>query len=194
MSDRAEKINSFNDRAIRAGWPSRCDCALSFSSPLLRDALAVWREKAGRHPWPSRAEMTPRAMKGFLPNLAIVEIARCADTLRYRMRLTGTWIDRHLLPASDRFIDEVLPPPFLERWQDILGLPLEIEGPVRCVTESVQYRQQEFLEAEAFYAPLGNPGEPANAILAVVDARTRYKQPLPDSRHVRGLKVASGLI
>jgi hypothetical protein len=174
-SDREEKIDAFNARAKRTGWPTHCDSTLSFNSPMLREVLSVWREKAGHRPWPSRTDMTPRVMKNFLPNLAIVDVVRQPERSRYRLRLTGTWIDRHLVPASSQFLDEFLPEPFLRRWQDAFELTLSVGCPIRNVTASIQYRNQDFLEGETFYGPLGNPGEPANAILAVVTAKVRVQ-------------------
>jgi hypothetical protein len=177
QNTRDDQIRSFNDRAQRLGWPSRCDSDLSFNSPMLREALSVWREKAGASPFPSRAEMTPRAMKNFLTNLAIVEVVGAAETFRYRIRLAGTWIDRNMMSASDRFLDEYLPEPFLERWQATFRIALGVEGPVRCFTGRVEYHNQEFLEAETFCGALGNPGEPPDALLVVMTAQSRNVTP-----------------
>src|SRR5512132_333026 len=91
--ERAEKIRSFNARS--ASWPTNtyCEIAQDFDSPLLREALSVWREKAGDHPWPRREDMTPRAMKNFLPRVAIFDVVRRPDGVRYYARLAGSWVD-----------------------------------------------------------------------------------------------------
>lgn len=174
-SDPAELVRLFNDRAEQSAWPTRCDIVLSFSSVMLREALAVWRARAGANPYPSRFDMSPRAMKNFLPNVAINEICEEDGKFRSRLRVTGSWIDRHLIPASDQFLDEILPEPFLGRWQGLLKLSLDVGGPVRSVSDGLQFRQQDFLSAETFFAPLAEPGRPPNAILTVMTVHARFK-------------------
>jgi hypothetical protein len=171
--DRAERINLFNAQSESWPSPTRCDVTLEFLSPILRGALGVWREKAGDNPWPSRADMTPRAMKKFLPHVAIIEIVNSPSKTRYRLRLTGTWVDeRKILGRAGNFLDELIPGPQVDRFQSLLALALSI-GPVRTFTRGIKWRDKEHLDAEDFFAPLGNPGEPANAILAVFTSRPR---------------------
>jgi hypothetical protein len=172
---RVDFVKLFNDRAESSGWPTRCDTVLSFNSQMLREALAVWRMKAVGRQHPSRAEMTPRAMKNFLPNVAINDICEEEGKFRSRLRVTGSWIDRHLISASNQFLDEILPEPFLGRWQGLLKLSLDVEGPVRSVSEGLQFRQQDFLLAETFFAPLAEPGQRPNAVLTVMTVHARFK-------------------
>jgi len=174
-SDRADQVKLFNDRAEHAAWPTRCDVSLSFSSQMLREALAVWRSKAVGQQYPSRADMSPRAMKNFLPNVAIIDVREEEGRFRSRLRVTGSWIDRHLIPASNQFLDEIVPEPFLGRWQSLLKLSLDVEGPIRCVTEGLQFRHQDFLSAETFFGPLAEPGQSPNAVLAVMTVHSRFK-------------------
>jgi hypothetical protein len=180
--DRAELVRSFNDRAECSAWPTRCDTVLSFSSVMLREALAVWRAKAVGREYPSRAGMTPRAMKNFLPHVAIVDIDESGDKFRSRLRVTGSWIDRHLMAASSQYLDEVLPEPFLGRWQSVLKLALDVEGPVRSVSDPLQYRNQEYLAAEMLFAPLAEAGEKPNAVMAVMTVHSRFARPLDASK------------
>jgi len=189
-SDRDERVKLFNDQAERAAWPTRCDLVLSFSSQMLREALAVWRtQSVGQH-YPSRADMSPRAMKKFLPNVAIVEVCEEDGRFRSRLRVTGSWIDRHLIPASGQFLDEVLPEPFLGRWQSLLKLSLDVEGPIRCITDGLQFRHQDFLSAETFFGPLAEPGKRPNAILAVMTVHSRFKSTSSDRSQTQIQKVS----
>ncbi len=174
-SDRADLVKLFNDQAERAAWPTHCDIVLSFSSQMLRETLAVWRTKTVGQQYPSRADMSPRAMKNFLPNVAIAEVSEEDGKFRSRLRVTGSWIDRHLIPASGQYLDEIVPEPFLGRWQSLLKLSLDVEGPVRCITEGLQFRHQDFLSAETFFAPLAEPGHRPNAVLAVMTVHSRFK-------------------
>lgn len=151
----ADIIQAFNARAAAAGWPTHCDATLDFESPLLREALAVWREKAGARRWPSRADMTPRLMKGFLANVAIVDVVRAEGTVRFRTRVTGSEIERYYGSAPiGTFLDKSVPEPFRERWSAGWSLALDVEGPVRT-TGRLEFRKQEYLKMESLVAPLG---------------------------------------
>jgi hypothetical protein len=189
-SDRAELVKMFNDGAERAAWPTHCDIVLSFSSQMLREALAAWRTKTVGQQYPSRADMSPRAMKNFLPNVAIVDVCEEDGRFRSRLRVTGSWIDRHLIPASNQFLDETVPEPFLGRWQSLLKLCLDVEGPIRCLTEGLQFRHQDFLSAETFFAPLAEPGRHPNAILAVMTVHSRFKSASSDRSQTQVQKVS----
>src|SRR5260221_4605598 len=165
----------FNSEATRDGWPIRCDPSLGFVARPLRTALAVWRTAAGDRPWPARADLTPRAMKSFLPDLSIVDVERSNRGLRFRARVTGTNLARTFGNAPGKFLDEVVPSPFLERWQAMLRLALEVGGPVRT-TSRVDFREQTYLHVETFYAPLGEPGMAPDAVLIVAHVESNAAQ------------------
>lgn len=188
--DRDELVKLFNDRAERASWPTRCDIVLSYSSIMLREVLAVWRTRAGANPYPSRGDMTPRAMKSFLPNVAINDVCEEDGKFRSRLRVTGSWIDQHLIPASSQFLDELIPEPFLERWQSLLKLSLDVEGPIRCITDGLQFRHQDFLAAETFFAPLAEPGQRPNSVLAVMTVHSRFKSAASNRSQAQVQKVS----
>jgi hypothetical protein len=166
-------LESFNRQAEAANWPIRCNPSLAFLAPELRSALEVWRAKAGTRRWPSRAAMTPRAMKAFLTDLSILDVEYLQSGLRFRARLTGTDLARTFGSASGKYLDEVVPAPFLERWQAMLKLALEVGGPVRTMSK-VEFRAQDFLMVEAFYAPLGEANLPPDAILVVARADANW--------------------
>jgi len=151
----SDVIQAFNARAEAAGWPTHCDAALAFESPLLREALAVWRDRAGAQAWPSRAQMTPRLMKRFLTNVAIVDVVRAEGNVRFRTRVAGFEIERFYgsVPVGT-FVDEVVREPFLERWSAGWKLALDVAGPVRTIGR-LEFRKQEYLKTENFVAPLG---------------------------------------
>ena len=171
-ADRAAECNSFNVHAQRVGWPMRCDATLSFDSARLREALEVWRGKAGSRRWPMRAEMTPRVMKKFLADLALIDVVYESGTVRYRSRVTGTTLARRFGEAPGRFFDELVPEKFLQRWQAMFALALRVGGPVRTMSR-VEYREQDFLNVETLIAPLGEAGESPDAILVVAQFKAR---------------------
>src|SRR5438132_11296825 len=123
----AAAIAAFNRTAELAEWPMRADEKLDFSVALLRDALSVWRERAGVRTRPTRSDMSPRAMKGFLPNLAIIEANYLNGRTRFRSRITGTELARTFGHETDYF-DRFVPEPFLSRWEALMRLTLEVDS------------------------------------------------------------------
>jgi hypothetical protein len=166
-ADRVAKFEALNARARRAGWPLQADATLSFDAPLLREAYAMWQAKAGGRRWPTRAEITPRAMKNFLADTAIVDVVYEPGKIRYRLRVMGLKLEEIFVRATGKFVDEVVPEPYLEKWLAIFDLAVDVGGPIRTVG-AVEFRKQEYLQAEEFFAPLGNPDEPASALLGVI--------------------------
>jgi len=60
------------ETARRVG--KRCSIE-SLSHDALRAALRLWNETRKQRPLPSKAEMTPKAMKSFLRNVTLFAIA-----------------------------------------------------------------------------------------------------------------------
>src|SRR5258708_16471388 len=168
--------DKFSRDAERAGWPIRCDSSLAFVARRLRTCLASWRTAAGDRSWPARTDLTARAMKSFLSDLSILDVERSRSGLRFRARVTGTNLARTFGSAPGKFLDEVVPAPFLERWQSMLELALAVGGPVRT-TSRVDFREQTFLRVEALYAPLGETVATPDAILVVAHVEANAIEP-----------------
>lgn len=171
--DRAEKIDHFNASAAR--WPTQsyCEVARNFDSPLLREALCVWREKAGSQPWPRREDMTPRAMKSFLSHVAIFDVIRLHGRTRYLARLTGSWFDEKVLPMTGKFLDEAIPSPHREQFQSLFDLALSVGDPIRLFASGLKFQAKDYLDVEDFLGPLGNPEGPVSAVLVVITSKPR---------------------
>src|SRR5512146_2050545 len=122
MADLAA-FEAYNRRAERDRWPNRVDPTLSFEAPLLCEALAVWRAAAGTRPLPLRTDMTPRLMKHFLAHVAVLDIVRENGRTRFRIRVTGTALERTFGGMTGTFLDESLPEPFRSRWEATLSVP-----------------------------------------------------------------------
>ena len=86
-------FQTYNRHAELEGIAHRVDPTLSFEAQPLREALAVWRDAAKGRVLPCRVDMTPKAMKGFLRHIAIVDVVRETESTRYRLRISGTEID-----------------------------------------------------------------------------------------------------
>jgi hypothetical protein len=54
-------------------------------NPLLQKALALWTERKGERAFPSREDMTPRAMAAFLRNAALVKVIDGGRDYQFRV-------------------------------------------------------------------------------------------------------------
>ncbi|HEY2885912.1 MAG TPA: PAS domain-containing protein [Rhizomicrobium sp.] len=167
MTTASERLfQTYNRHAELEGIPHRVDPTLSFEAPPLREALAVWRDCAKGRVIPCRVDMTPKAMKGFLRHLAIVEVVREPKGTRYRLRISGTEIERTLGHLPNGFLEDIVPEPFRSRWQAVLDLALVTKEPIR-VFGRMEFRERAWLSAEIFLGALGLYPEAPSAILIV---------------------------
>src|SRR4029077_6558198 len=93
----------------------------------------VWRKAAGDRALPLRTEMTPRLMKRFLSHVAVLDIVRAAERTRFRVRLSGTALERTFGGMTGTFLDESLSEPFRSRWDATLNVPLLAGAPARSI-------------------------------------------------------------
>ena len=123
MTAESDRIfEEYNRQAELTGIPNRVDPTLAFRAPELREALEVWRRAAKGRVIPCRVDMTPKVMKGFLRHLLIIDVLPAAGQPRFRIRISGTEVERMLGNLPKGFLDENLPEPFLSRWQAVLNL------------------------------------------------------------------------
>lgn len=54
-------------------------------NPLLLKALALWKERKGARRFPTREDMTPRAMAAFLRNTALVQVIEGGREFQFRV-------------------------------------------------------------------------------------------------------------
>ena len=170
MSD-LTAFDEYNRLAERDRWPSRVDPALTFDAQLLREAFAAWRGAAGKRALPLRTDMTPRVMKRFLAHVAVLEIDRASGRTRFRVRVTGTALERSFGGMTGMFLDESLPEPFRSRWHATLDVPLAARCAVRSIGR-VEFRDQTYLKAETFYGPMGADIAAPDSMLVVVHTET----------------------
>lgn len=159
-------FDKYNKHAELEGIPHRVDPTLSFLAPQLREALDVWRTAAKGRTIPCRGDMTPKVMKGFLRHLVLVDVVQAPGGRRFRVRISGTEVERMLGHLPNDFLEEIVPEPYLSRWQGVLDLSLSMLCPIRIFGQ-VEFRNRGYLGAEIFLAPLGLYAEAPSAILLV---------------------------
>lgn len=171
-------FDEYNRSAERDRWPSRVDPALAFEAPELREALALWRKAAGARALPLRTDMTPRLMKHFLAKVAVLDIVREAERTRFRVRVTGTALERTFGGMTGMFLDESLSEPFRSRWNATLQVPLRAGTAARSIGR-VEFRDQSYLKAETFYGPMGADIAAPDSMLVIVHTETTNATPAP---------------
>ncbi|MBT5264482.1 MAG: PAS domain-containing protein [Rhodospirillaceae bacterium] len=71
-------------------------------------ALEYWKSKARGARLPSRADIDPSDMSGYLKWVTLVDVAQENDRVRYRMRLQGTGVaDMFGRDVTGRWADEI---------------------------------------------------------------------------------------
>lgn len=147
--------------------PLLFDASLQVKTPQLKRALEVWNEKRGARRMPARSDFDIRDLRFTLPQLSIVQIVREGERLRYKIRLMGTSLDQHLAPITGKFVDEAVPPHFVERWVSIYMSALSIRAPMR-ISSRVAFRDQLYLIGEGLMLPLSEDGETPWGLFAVI--------------------------
>ena len=154
---------AYNQKSVQQGWHQFCDPTLSFSDPIYREMLAVWRAKAGERSMPSRSELSARDLKNFLRHLVVVE-RNAHDSLKYSWRLTGTSLTEILGSHSGKSFEETVAPEHLPRWIESLNMILDSKQPWRFLGR-VHLQGREYLHAEHLYVPLANDNEVPSFIM-----------------------------
>jgi hypothetical protein len=79
----------------------------------------------------------------------------------------GTSLDQHLAPITGKFVDEAVPPHFVERWETIYTSALDIRAPMR-ISSRVAFRDQLYLIGEGLMLPLSEDGETPWGLFGVI--------------------------
>lgn len=137
------------------------------SSALLCKAYHYWHSKCGDQAMPSRLDIDPVEMVGFLPNVALLDVQW--QPIDFRYRVIGTAIDYHSSAAhTGEWVSEIpgrAPPSSV--WDNLCrvaesGLPSD---------SSVPYvgPHKDFVETAQITLPLSQEGIIVDMLLLVVD-------------------------
>lgn len=142
-------------------------------SPVIREGYAYWLAKCGGRPMPTRADIAPPEMLGFLHHVVLIDVLN--DPPDFRYRLVGTLIDTHTLgPLTGRRFSELphqrAPSLIWEKMQTVAR-----EGKPSLSTVPYVGRNKDFLMVHDLAAPLAGPDGAVAMIIAVVDFVPRPK-------------------
>lgn len=155
----------FNALSRSQGWAGWCDPTLAFRCSELMAMEELWRQLAASGDIPMRHDIGPRALKSHLPHVAIYERVIVDNDRRYRVRLMGTRFAQVMGDLTGAFIDETLPPQYVERWHAALDEVLHCCMPLRFVSRS-DTANKSFLVGEFFEAPLRADDGSLNLVIA----------------------------
>ncbi len=166
----AATVKALNQRAVTEKWFHYCDPTLAFTDHFYDHLLEVWRAKAGERPMPQRSAITPRDLKGILPNIILAERTE-RNPSRYRVRLVGTGLTDIVGNGTGKMIDEVVPPDLAARWVECCDLVLDGGQPMRFLGR-VHLQGREYLDAENLFVPLANGNDEPTFVMGLC----RYTQ------------------
>lgn len=117
-------------------------------------AFAYWQSCCHGRPMPSRADIDPVEMRGFLAHVALIEtpdgsVAR-PD---YRISLAGTAIEAVLGPLTGKLLQQAVAPAVARRWRGLYEVVVTEAAPIRA-TSRVSFEEKNFLMTELMVAPL----------------------------------------
>jgi hypothetical protein len=146
---------NIDQRGGRELFPFVIDRNLRFTRPTAAKALEYWRSVKGDRAMPSRADISPAALRSILPQIALVDVPAAGDPpTAYVVRLAGDAIVQVYGTLTGKPLDQILPPDILARWVACFDTVRTGAEPVG-VTSRVSFQNKTWLQAEVFIAPLG---------------------------------------
>jgi hypothetical protein len=145
---------AFNARADDEDWQQRCDLSLDFRYPEMSAVFEVWKTQARGRAMPARADLSARALKSYLPRVAIEERVQ-TDPSRYRWRLIGTQIVQILGERTGKYFEEDAPAKQAARWTASCDLVLGICRPVRFLGRVI-VNNKNYLFSDLLFMPLAD--------------------------------------
>jgi hypothetical protein len=145
---------ALNAAAGRGGWPILADETCAFGHAMLGALLALWRSEA-KQGVPARSAMTARKLQSFMRNIALYERIGEGHQRRYRVRLMGSGIVQYYGELTGKYVDEVVPEKFLDRWYAVADIALLSQKPVRILLRADTF-DKSYMVAEYLCAPLAS--------------------------------------
>jgi hypothetical protein len=152
--DTRTAIASYNATSEAEGWEQLCDPDLRFTLGDFAAVLSVWKCQAASGALPTRAAMSARVLKTFLPRIGLKERVATGPS-RYRWRIVGTRVAEVLGERTGTFVDENTPPRQAARWIASCDLVLGTCAPLRFVGR-VLAPDKDFMTSELLFMPLAD--------------------------------------
>jgi hypothetical protein len=177
---------AFNEKAIHQNWNQFCDPTLAFTDPTYARLLAIWREKAGDRPMPSRSQMTARDLKDFLRHIILVQREESDGESHYRWRLIGTSVTQIVGHHTGKLFEDSVPPEHLSRWIQVCNMILDSGQPWRFVGH-VHIQDREYLHAEHLYLPLADDNDKPSFVMGLCRYVSRFQDNDPSEDEIASI-------
>jgi hypothetical protein len=150
------------------GWQGTAIAPADLIQPETRDAYAVWQARRNTRRMPSRADMTPRAMKTFLRFIALTEIVDGGKDFRFRVVGEGI-ASKQKLPLIGKTLTEVdqMVLGFGTFLRDLYQQTVQKRDALAYRGTYVRKADRHPFTYEAIIVPLGNDGETPDHVLVV---------------------------
>lgn len=183
---------AFNEAAARGAWPILADESCAFDHAMLAELLALWRSEA-KDGIPARHAMTARKLQPFMRNVALYERIGEGHQRRYRVRLMGSGIVQYYGELTGKYVDEVVPEKFLDRWYALGDIALKSQQPVRLLLRADTF-DKSYMVAEYLCAPLVSDSGLTKFILVgiVFDGKRPWSVVEAEARAKLGLAATAG--
>ena len=137
---------------------------LAFVTPQLQRILQVWEAKRGARIAPCRDDFGLRDLSFALPNIAILAVVREGARVRFRVQMMGSQLDAYVAPMTGKFVDDVVPAEFAQKWASLWGGAVETRRVQRSVGR-VKFGGKHYYVAESLFAPLATDGDIPDGVL-----------------------------
>lgn len=140
-------------------WPVTVDWQLDFLHASAREAASYWHSLLKGRAMPARRELSPRAMKGFIPYVSLLDVVPgTAGKPDYVVTLQGGHARDVFGDIKGRRPAEIFHPVIEQRWRRCFDLPYASRKPARLLSRA-STSGKNWLVCEALVAPLGQGGE-----------------------------------
>ncbi|HTT96640.1 MAG TPA: PAS domain-containing protein [Rhizomicrobium sp.] len=168
LAETTAAVDDFNARSARGQWHTQCYDKLIFDSPKLAQLRDIWLAVRGDKALPRREDFTARILGRHLQGITFVERVEEGGTRRYRFRMFGSGLARFIGDCTGKFLDEVVPPVFIDSWLATYDLGIDARNPLRFVSR-FRAAELEHVQAECLVAPVtGGGGKPWGLLVSVV--------------------------
>jgi len=148
----------------RRGKGSHANVAPALAqTPHLRMCFDYWQSKCKWGRLPSRRDIDPAEMKGFLPSVILIEVERSGAGRRFRVRLMGTRLAEIFgQDVTGLYLDQICTPEARNVLTDVMDLKKPCYGVSRGLRPD-----RDFIEFEHLTLPLASNGERVDMLFGV---------------------------
>lgn len=140
-------------------WPVTVDWELRFLRPPAQDAALYWHSLLNGRCMPARRELSPRAMKDFIPHVSLLDVVSEVDEKPdYVVTLQGGHAREVFGDIKGCRPAEIFDPAIARRWRRCFDLSYASKKPARLLSRA-STSGKNWLVCEALIAPLGEGAE-----------------------------------